>query len=337
MLPYRPHPLLKSGHLQTLLAGINEGYRPPRNAATRHIDLPDGEQLVVHEELGLPVSSHAPLAILVHGLGGDHSSPYMQRVAYQLRLRDCRVWRVDMRGSGHGFDLAWRPAHAGASQDLAAVLLAARRVYEAVTIVLVGFSLSGNIVLKLLGELAAGHLPLSMEEAGILQAPAVAPPMDLHDCADNMDRWKRRLYARYYLKNLQQQASLKRARWPQWEQLPDASDLKTLRQFDAHYVAPLCGFRDAEHYYTEASSLPWLPQIRTPTEIVLDRHDPIVTWESCLKAQYDPRWVQFTHTDYGGHMGYFGVDDLGQLIRWVEYYVVQRVVEVAQPAVLLAK
>jgi hypothetical protein len=99
----------------------------------------------------------------------------------------------------------------------------------------------------------------------------------------------------------------------------------------------LCGFRDAEHYYTEASSLPWLPQIRTPTEIVLDRHDPIVTWESCLKAQYDPRWVQFTHTDYGGHMGYFGVDDLGQLIRWVEYYVVQRVVEVAQPAVLLAK
>ncbi|HAC92272.1 MAG TPA: hypothetical protein DCF63_16835, partial [Planctomycetaceae bacterium] len=68
-----------------------------------------------------------------------------------------------------------------------------------------------------------------------------------------------------------------------------------------------------------------------------DRYDPIVTWESYLKAQYDPQWVQFTHTDYGGHMGYFGVDDSGQLIRWVEYYVVQRVVEVSRPADYLTK
>lgn len=325
MLPYRPHPLLRSGHLQTLFVGVIDGLRPNNQTIPHRIRLDDGEQMVVHEELGPTISADAPLAILVHGLGGDHSAAYLSRIAYQLRRRNRKVWRVDLRGSGHGFDLAWKPANAGCSSDLLAVVQKAAEVHSASPIFLVGFSLSGNIVLKMLGELAAGQFPINLQESGIQRSIAITPPICLNDCADNMDRFSRRIYTKYYAKSLMNQADRKRELFDQWQQRPTYPAVKTIRQFDERFTAPLSGYRDAADYYGQASSIQWLPNIRTPTEIVMDRHDPIVTWKSHLKAQYDPKWVHFHHTSYGGHMGYFGLDDNGQLIRWLEYYVVQQV------------
>jgi uncharacterized protein len=324
MLPYRPHPWLRSGHLQTIMIGLLPGEQPLNQTRSITVTLVDGEQLLVHEELGPTVASTAPLVILLHGLGGDHSAPYLKRIAYQLRRRNRHCWRVDLRGSGLGFDLAWRPAHAGSSSDLAAVVQSARQLYPQSPMRIVGFSLSGNILLKMLGELALGHLPITIEQAGIEQAIAVAPPVDLAACADNMDRWSRRIYSRHYVKALEQLAVRKRARWPQWRQVTATSKIRTIRQFDELYTAPLAGFRDTADYYSQSSSLQWLPHIQTPTEILLDRHDPIVNWSSHANAQFDPQWVSYHHTSYGGHMGYFGIDDQGQLTRWLEYYVARR-------------
>jgi len=327
MLVYRPHPLLKNGHLQTMLVGLVEGYLPPVNTSLISISLGDGEQTVAHEERGAPISESAPLVILIHGLGGDHSSPYLRRTAYQLRRRGLRVWRADLRGSGLGLKMAWKPAHAGSSHDLASILMHARERYPSAPILPVGFSLSGNILLKMLGEMAAQKHPMSLGDANIKYALAVAPPIDLHDCTNNMERWSRALYTRYYVRLLKRQADLKREIWPQWRDLPvqPAARIKTIRDFDSVYTAPLSGFASAEHYYTEASSLRWLPEIRTSTEIILDRHDPIVTWHSHQKSQVDQRWVRFHHTRYGGHLGYFGLDDQGALVRWIEYYVTHRI------------
>lgn len=324
MLLYRPHPILKSGHLQTMLVGLVPGQRPANQTISRTLDLEDGEQMMVHEELGPTLASNSPLVILVHGLGGDHSAPYLERIAYQVRRRQRHVWRVDLRGSGKGFELAWRPAHAGASHDLLAVLNFARQTYPQSPIFLVGFSLSGNIVLKLLGELGQGVHGETIDAFGISEAIAVAPPMDLNDCANNMDRFSRKLYTRYYIRALERQASRKRDLFEQWRMRPCQPAVKTIRQFDERYTAPLAGFRDTVDYYSSCSSLPWLPHIRTTTEILLDRHDPIVTWQSHLKASYDPMWVKFNHTSYGGHMGYFGLDNQRRPIRWLEYYIIER-------------
>jgi uncharacterized protein len=324
MLPYRPHPLLRNGHLQTLLVGMLSGHRPANETLAIPIPLEDGEQLMVHQEMGATVASNAPVVILVHGLGGDHSAPYLQRIAFQLHRRNRHVWRVDLRGSGKGFDLAWRPAHAGGSGDLVAVVSQARILHPDSPVLLVGFSLSGNILLKMLGELATGEHGLSLAQANIQQALAVAPPLDLHACADNMDRLSRRVYTRYYVKVLEQQVKRKRMRWPQWQERPTQPRIKTIRDFDERYTAPLAGFQNAAHYYGQSSSIHWLPKIATPTEIMLDQDDPIVTWQSHLQAQFDPRWVRFTYTRYGGHMGYFGVDEQNKLIRWLEHYVVHQ-------------
>lgn len=326
MLAYRPHPLLRNGHLQTLMVGLVEGYLPPVNTRAIEIELADGEKTLAHEERGAPMSASTPLVILIHGLGGDHTSPYLRRTAHQLMRRGLRVWRVDLRGSGHALKMAWKPAHAGSSHDLASILMHARNLYPSAPLLPVGFSLSGNILLKLLGEIGAGKSPLSSKEANIIFALAVAPPIDLHDCANNMDRWSRKLYTRYYVRLLQQQAELKRSIWPQWRDLPIQlpARIKTIRDFDTIYTAPLSGFESTDHYYSEASSIHWLPKIQTPTEIVLDRHDPIVTWHSHQRTQVDQRWVHFLHTQYGGHLGYFGRDDSGNVMRWIEYYVAHR-------------
>lgn len=329
-LPYRPYPLLRSGHLQTLMVGVSHGVRPPHCAQPIDIPLPDGERLVVHEELsaaeGLsPLQADAPLVILIHGLGGDHTSPYLQRLAHGVRLAGLRAWRVDLRGSGHGLTLAWRPAHAGASHDLAAIVNKARQLYPAAPLRLAGFSLSGNILLKMLGEAAEGSLQPEIDLAAIESAIAIAPPVDLHDCVNNMDRPSRRIYTHYYLRMLDKQVDIRRRQWPQWAQIPRAPRVRTIRQFDARYTAPLAGFRDTDHYYSASSSIELLAVITTPTTLLVDRHDPIVTASSFDRAKLNSRSTVLVTTQHGGHMGYFGIDSDGRFFRWLEHFVLEQV------------
>lgn len=329
--PYRPHPLLRSGHLQTLLVGIVYGHRPEHRAQQIQIPLADDQALVVHEELGEPpLPADSPLVILIHGLGGDHRSPYLQRAADQLRRGGMRVWRVDLRGSGQGLTLAWRPAHAGASDDLAAVVQAACQRYPQAAIFVVGFSLSGNILLKMLGEAAAGAAHPELELSRIAAALAVAPPIDLHHCASNMERLSRRIYTHYYLRVLAAQVAQRQAHWPQWQQISNSPRLKSIRQFDARYTAPLNGFADTDDYYTRASAKVWLSAITTPTTLLVDRHDPIVTLESFDPSLLNQRSTQLLLTSHGGHMGYFGLGTDGRLIRWMEHFVVQHLLQLSR-------
>ncbi len=323
MIPYRPHPLLRSGHLQTLMLGVSYGDRPPHQATEIRIPLADSEMLAVHEECGEPLSEDTPTAILIHGLGGNHRSPYLQRIARQLRASGVRVWRVDLRGSGTGLSLAWRPAHAGCSADLAAIVRAAHEHYPHSPLRIAGFSLGGNVLLKMLGETASGE-PLAelIDLSWIEHAVAIAPPINLHDCANNMDRVSRRVYTRYYLKVLDKQVEQRRAQWPAWQAIAREPKVRSIRQFDARYTAPLSGFRDTNHYYDVASSDQWLPHIKTATTILVDQHDPIVTAASFQRTSFDPHFVNMEHTKHGGHLGYLGLDDRGRTMRWMDHYVV---------------
>ena len=300
------------------------GDRPPHDATAIRIPLDDGESMVVHEEHGGPLAEDVPTAILIHGLGGNHRSPYLQRIAQQLRRNGVRVWRVDLRGSGAGATFAWRPAHAGSSGDLAAIVRAAHERYPHSPLRIAGFSLGGNVLLKMLGETAAGG-PLSdqLELSCIDRALAVAPPINLHDCASNMDRLSRRVYTRYYLKMLDKQVQQRRELWPAWQAIAREPKVRSIREFDARYTAPLAGFRDTNHYYDESSSDQWLPFLKTPTTILVDRHDPIVTEASFRRSSFDPAIVKLEHTRHGGHLGYVGLDDRGKIMRWMDHYVVQ--------------
>jgi uncharacterized protein len=314
------------------MVGLRCGFRPPHRAERIEVPLADGESLAVHEETPQDCTAptlvpNTPLVILIHGLGGDHTSPYLQRIAQQLRQAGLRVWRVDLRGSGQGLELAWRPAHAGCSQDLAAIVNRATQRYPDAPIRIVGFSLSGNVLLKMLGEAALGKLEPAIDLAAIDYALAIAPPADLHSCADNMDRPSRKIYTHYYLKMLDKQVELRRARWPQWQAIAREPRVRTIREFDARYTAPLGGFRDTDHYYTDASAIGLMQAITTPTTLVIDRHDPIVCVKSFEHVRLNAQSTEVITTSHGGHMGYFGLDSSGRSIRWMEHFVVQQILQ----------
>lgn len=319
LIPYRPHPLLRSGHLQTVLVGLKCGWRPSYDAEVLEIELADGERLAVHQERSGPLRGDVPTVILIHGLGGDHSSPYLQRIAHRLTQAGQRVWRVDLRGCGAGTQLAWRPPHAGRSEDIASVVKEARRRFPDSPIKLVGFSLSGNIVLKLLGE--AGNGSASISHTDIDRALAIAPPIELDKCADRIDRFDNKLYTRYYLKVLGGQVEQRKKTWTQWAKIGSSLRPRTIRQFDALYTVPLSGFSSTANYYTSCSALPVIEHIQTPTTILVDKTDPIVAPDSFDAIRSDHRHVKIVPTKHGGHMGYWGRDDAGRMVRWMELFV----------------
>ncbi len=317
---FRPHPLLRSGHLQTVFGALVSNALPPY-AATQHvIDLPDGESMVVHEENNSDLSLDAPVAILVHGLGGDHRSPYMRRIAHRLSQTGVRVWRVDLRGCGAGLSYACRPAHAGTSGDLAAVVASAQRRYGDARVSIAAFSLGGNVLLKMLGELADGA-DYAIDPQRFRQALAVAPPADLHGCCDNMERFSRMFYTRYYLKMLGKQVQARAARWDAWRAIQPANALRTIRHFDHWYTAPLSGFANTDEYYSQSSSKNWLSRINVPTRILLDEHDPIIPFAAFKDVTFSP-CIEVEVTRYGGHLGYLALGRGGTTRRWMDDWTV---------------
>ena len=319
---FRPHPLLRSGHLQTILGAIVTGQLPPYSAHQHVIDLHDGESMVVHEEQADGLSSSAPLAILVHGLGGDHRSPYMRRIAHRLSKAGVRVWRVDLRGCGAGLPHAYRPAHAGTSADLAAVVAAAQTHYPHAKLSIAAFSLGGNVLLKMLGELAEGTCTARVDPAQITQAIAVAPPADLAGCCANMERLSRMFYTRYYLKMLGKQVQARAAHWEPWRAIQPTSKLRTIRHFDHWYTAPLAGFASTDEYYATSSANNWLAKIQVPTRILLDAHDPIIPIAAFEGVSFSPS-TRVETTRFGGHLGYIALGPGGSLRRWMDDWTVE--------------
>ncbi|OYV87501.1 MAG: hypothetical protein B7Z73_10010 [Planctomycetia bacterium 21-64-5] len=135
--------------------------------------LHDGDQIVLHDDCPEGWQPGDRVALLIHGLAGCHQSIYMLRIAARLEELGVRAFRMDLRGCGAGVGLARLPYHAGRSEDAAAALETIARLCPASPVALVGFSMGGNIALKLLGELGeerCGHLD---------RAVAVCPPFDL--------------------------------------------------------------------------------------------------------------------------------------------------------------
>lgn len=298
------------------------GKLPSYSAEQLLISLGDGESMVVHQEKNGPLRPDAPVTILIHGLGGDHSSPYLRRIAARLARRPLRIWRVDLRGCGAGITHAYRPAHAGTSADLAAVVIRAQELFPSAPITIAAFSLGGNILLKMLGELADNLFPIDSQ--CITSAVAVAPPAHLSVCCQNMERMSRKVYTSYYLKMLARQVKRRSERWEAWNAIRPTSRPRTIRQFDHWYTAPLAGFSSTEEYYERSSALHWLGKINVPTRLLIDQDDPIVPYHSFEGVRFSPN-ITIELTRHGGHLGYISSGRGGRMHRWMDEWIVNAI------------
>lgn len=309
---FRPHPLLANGHLQTVVGCYWTGARGAYQASATQIVLPDGDALVVHDDRpAVGWSSGDPVVLLVHGLGGSYLSGYMHRCAAKMVARGWRVFRMDLRGHGAGMHLARQPGHAGRSEDVAAVLAHVAEQCPRSPIALAGFSMGANMVLKLAGELG----PAARE--ALVSVTAVAPPIDLHACYDNMRRGVNRMYNQAFvaglLNRLQQRVDETPHAFPRRP--------KCLKEFDQQFTAPRSGFASADDYYSQASSAPLLKEITVPTLIITADDDPIIPVRSFQEASFSPL-VRLHVTSGGGHLGFIGRSGVDPDRRWADWRVI---------------
>ena len=194
-----PHPLLRNGHLQTIMGRIPLGPRASLPSQSHEIEVDDGDRLVVFESIPPSWDRGGPSALLVHGLGGSARGAYVVRVAARLVGLGVRAVRMNLRGAGSGFGSARGFYHAGRTEDLrrAVVEWLAERGSGS-PIGLVGFSLGANLVLKLAAEAAATPL------AGLDCVLAANPPIDLAApcCRQDSASVSNRLYDRNFVRQL---------------------------------------------------------------------------------------------------------------------------------------
>lgn len=272
--------------------------RVPLGERTVELATPDGDHLTLVRVDG---DAGAPVLLLLHGLEGTVNSHYVNGVMRHARSLGWSAVLLCFRTCDGRMNRARRTYHSGETTDLDFVVRTLAAEHPGRPIGLAGVSLGGNVLLKWLGEQGAGA------PAEVCGAVAVSVPCDLSASADRIDEGFSRLYQWNFVRKLREKALLKLADYPDVAHPARVEVVRSIREFDDVFTAPLHGFRDAADYYARSSSLPYLTRIRRPTLLVTARDDPFfpesMTAEVERRGATNPDLVVEVH-DRGGHVGF---------------------------------
>ncbi|MGI8402539.1 MAG: hydrolase [Gemmatimonadaceae bacterium] len=294
---YSPAWWIPGGHLQTLWGKLFRR-QPQAPTIVERWDTPDGDFLDLYRLLSDP---SAPRLVLLHGLEGSIRSHYAQGL---LNEAAGRGWGADLlifRSCGSELNRTRRFYHSGETTDIALVLEKIAREFPLAPLGMVGVSLGGNVLLKFLGE-RGGNLPNRLRAAA-----AISVPFDLARSSKRINRGFSRLYQRFFLGSLRRKAREKAQRFPDLAAVDRIASLKTLEEFDDLITGPLHGFQDAQDYYAQSSSLPFLKAIRLKTLLISAVDDPMLPSEVLDEVREIAEMNPALETDFvgrGGHAGF---------------------------------
>ena len=314
MESFEAHWGISGGIFQTIAGSQLRGMElpcPPRISHELHLD--EQGRAVLYEIEAKDQTK--PIIVLAHGMGGRSESGYMKRISTKLWMRGYGVFLINHRGSGPGMGLSSRLWNGGASDDLAKMIDFVIQRNPGKFLVPIGFSLSGNILLKYLGE---GQIIPSK----ILGALAVNPPVDLRISSAIISRkWSCAVFNQYYMKLIRNQAIAITKQFP--DALSPLKNLKTIWDFDVSYTAPSGGFKDVDDYYDSCSSMHYLKGIEISTSILCAEDDPFVPCKIFDQVEMSER-VTLHKPKKGGHMGYIArhVTPHGDR-RWMDYAILE--------------
>jgi predicted alpha/beta-fold hydrolase len=330
LTPFEPRRGLTSGHLQTIVGNFlpRPAFRLASVAETIEVDPADGSRVLCHchwqDERGDedPGRARRLTLVLVHGLEGSSDSRYIQGIAARAWAAGCNVIRMNMRNCGGSEALTPTLYHSGLSGDLGAVVrhFAERRGLERVA--LAGYSMGGNLVLKLAGEW--GSRP------PLVAVAAVCPAIDLAAGADALHEPLNRAYEWNFLRGLMARYARKAKLFPGIYATPrEIGPVRSIREFDGKIVARYWRFRDADDYYHRAASARVVDRIAAPTLILCSQDDPFIrlTPETRAKLRANPH-ITLVETRHGGHCAYLS-RDRGNEIHWAETTVIRFLLDVA--------
>ncbi len=316
--PFTTTPRLRTGHRMTLFTWGRPRYFPRLPPARpRYFDVaPDARVLALcHWQ---PRPWEHPTILLLHGLEGSSSAHYMLGIADKAHASGMNVVRLNQRNCGGTEHLSAGLYHSGLTADPAAVIRQLIDVDGLPSISMAGYSLGGNLALKLAGEYG------SDPPAAVRSAIAVSPTMDLASCVDALERRENVIYERHFVRNLKRRMRRKARAFPGRFPLDALPGVRTVRDFDDAFTAPYHGFAGAADYYHRASALRVIDRITVPTLIINADDDPFVP----IEAFQDPvvtrsPSVQVVLTHFGGHCGFVTDAARGNDGYWAERAIVE--------------
>jgi predicted alpha/beta-fold hydrolase len=318
LTPFIPRRGLANAHLQTIVGN----FLPRRTqifhaiAETVEVDPADGSRILCHcQWQPEPVRSARLALVLVHGLEGSSDSRYIRGIAARAFAAGCNVIRMNMRNCGATDHLTTTLYHSGRSADVAAVVDHFTRRHALERVALVGYSMGGNLVLKLAGEWGA--------RPPLFAVAAVCPAMDLALSADALHAPSNRLYERHFLRNLMRRFHRKAGLFPAIYTVAGLGPIRSIREFDQKIVAPHCGFRDADDYYFRAAAARVVDRIAVPTLILFAADDPFIRLAPETRAAIlaNPS-IRLVETVHGGHCAFL-CSSPGDEIHWAEATIVR--------------
>jgi predicted alpha/beta-fold hydrolase len=322
---FEPHWGLRNGHLMTI-AGVFWRRRFPRlpPSVPRLFDTEPRTQLRGDCHWQQTPREHSTL-VLLHGLEGSSQSGYMLGTAEKAWVAGFNVVRLNQRNCGGTEKLTPTVYHSGLSSDMRAVILELIDLDRLPRIFAAGFSMGGNLTLKLAGELG-GETP--EEIRGFV---AVAPCFHLAACCDALRERRNIFYDRHFVRRLKQRMRYKASLFPgiyaKDGLMRDLERVRSVRDFDDKITAPCWGFRDAADYYARESAMNVVAAIRRPALVITAADDPFVPIETFKDAALrGNRNIQVIATRYGGHCAFISRES-GDERFWSEGRIVEFCVE----------
>ena len=286
-------------------------------AVRRYFDVAGATRVVADCHWQAEPWAHATL-IALHGLNGSSEAHYMRGLAAKAFARGMNVLRLNQRNCGDTEHLSEGLFHSGLTADAAHVVDELTRVDGLPAIGVAGYSLGGNLALKLAGEYGA-HAP-----AALLGVAAVSPIIEISECTRALERSENRLYQWNFVRDLKRRMRRKEQCHPGHFDLARLKAIATVREFDETYTAPFFGFRNAEDYYHRASAMRVIDRIRVPALLITSEDDPFVPSAPC----HDPKVTGNPHIDlrisaHGGHCGFVGERSANDDGYWAENQIVE--------------
>ncbi len=267
------------------------------------IETPDGDFL----DLDWSRNGSSRLVILLHGLEGDSTRAYMLGMAKALNNAGWDAASLNFRGCSGECNRRLGFYHSGETEDLHTVISHVVEQHTYSDIALVGFSLGGNVILKYLGEQGKRTHPL------IKKAVAFSVPCDLASSSEKISRAANSIYLKRFLRMLRKKIRMKMRIMSDAINDRDYRLIKTFKDFDNRYTAPIFGFKDAEDYWEKASCKPLLSRISIPTLLVNAADDPFLT-RACYpyeEAGANPMLL-LEIPQFGGHVGFVTFNGKGE-------------------------
>jgi predicted alpha/beta-fold hydrolase len=321
--PFVPHPLFAGPHAQTI---VSSKHFPRARAFRAESALYESRLFEVEPGTSVLLKCRwqterraAPTLLLLHGLEGSTDSLYVMGTAQKAYRRGFNVVGMNMRNCGGTEHLAATLYHSGMTEDIRRVILEELAGREALTeIYLTGFSMSGNMVLRLAGDYGPDAPP------ALRGVAAVSPSIDLDSCAAALERRGNALYRWSFVKHLRERVRRKSRLRPGSYDTRTLRRVRTIREFDERITAPLGGYRDASDYYARTSSRAVIGDIRVPTLIIHAADDPLIPPEPFFdEAIAGNPEVLLVLTRRGGHVGFLSDRVEGEDRHWAENRLVE--------------